>query len=109
MDFRRLAGVIAALLAGAAGAVQAKINGNLSSNVQIMGMPAATVGSTADNMPQHTPLGGRFQTPPTNKAQIIMGMEAKPRSVIPAKAGARQTRSGRSWTPVFAGRRRGRR
>jgi uncharacterized Zn-binding protein involved in type VI secretion len=49
------------------------INGNLSSNVQIMGMPAATVGSTADNMPQHIPLGGRFQTPPTNKAQIIMG------------------------------------
>src|SRR5690349_10914482 len=33
MDFRRLAGIIAALLAGAAGAVQAKINGNLSSSI----------------------------------------------------------------------------
>lgn len=49
------------------------INGNLSSNVQIMGMPAATLGSSADNMPPHIPQGGRFQMEPTNKAQIIMG------------------------------------
>jgi len=50
------------------------INGNLSNNVNIMGMPAATQGSTADNMPPHIPQGaGPFQKPPSNKAQIIMG------------------------------------
>ena len=49
------------------------INGNLSSNVNIMGMPAATQGSTADNMPPHIPQGGPFQKPPTNKGQIMTG------------------------------------
>ena len=49
------------------------INGNLSSNVKIMGMPAATQSSSADNMPPHIPQGGSFQKPPTNKGQIIMG------------------------------------
>lgn len=49
------------------------INGSLSSDVMIMGMPAATVGSTADNMPPHIPQGGPFQKPPSNKAQIIAG------------------------------------
>lgn len=49
------------------------INGNLSSNVKIMGMPAATQGSTADNMPPHIPQGGTFQKPPGNKGQIITG------------------------------------
>lgn len=49
------------------------INGNLSSNVKIMGMPAATQGSTADNMPPHIPQGGSFQKPPSNKGQIMMG------------------------------------
>ena len=49
------------------------INGNMSSNVKIMGMPAATQGSTADNMPPHIPQGGTFQTPPSNKGQIIAG------------------------------------
>ncbi len=49
--------------------------GNLSTNVKIMGMPAATVGSTADNVPPHIPEGGPFQVPPTNKGQIIMGSE----------------------------------
>lgn len=51
------------------------INGNLSSNVKIMGRPAATVGSTADNTPPHipTPPGVSFQKPPTNKATIQMG------------------------------------
>jgi hypothetical protein len=38
-----------------------------------MGMPAATVNSTASNMPPHIPQGGPFQKPPTNKAEIIMG------------------------------------
>ncbi|MCD6302104.1 MAG: hypothetical protein J7M15_01085, partial [Anaerolineae bacterium] len=32
------------------------INGNLSTNVNIMGMPAATQGSTAQNTPPHIPL-----------------------------------------------------
>jgi uncharacterized Zn-binding protein involved in type VI secretion len=49
------------------------INGNLSSNVKVMGMPAAMQGSTADNMPPHIPQGGPFQKPPTNKGQIMMG------------------------------------
>ncbi len=49
------------------------INGNLSSNVKIMGMPAATQGSTADNVPPHIPQGGPFQKPPSNKGQIIIG------------------------------------
>lgn len=49
------------------------INGSLSSNVKVMGMPAATQGSTADNTPPHIPQGGPFQKPPSNKAQIIMG------------------------------------
>jgi len=51
------------------------LSGNLSSNVKIMGQPAATVGSTADNMPPHipTPPGTAFQNPPKNKAEIKMG------------------------------------
>jgi len=48
-------------------------NGNLSSNVKIMGMPAAIQGSTADNIPPHIPQGGTFQKPPGNKGQIITG------------------------------------
>lgn len=49
------------------------INGGLSSDVNIMGMPAATVDSTADNTPPHIPQGGPFQTPPSNKGTIKMG------------------------------------
>lgn len=51
------------------------INGSLSSNVNIMGLPAATVDSTADNTPPHipTPPGTAFQTPPANKATIKLG------------------------------------
>lgn len=49
------------------------INGNLSSNVAIMGMAAATQGSTADNLPPHIPQGGSFQTPPRNRGQIMTG------------------------------------
>jgi len=44
-----------------------------STSVKIMGMPAATVDSMADNTPPHIPQGGPFQKPPTNKAKIIMG------------------------------------
>jgi uncharacterized Zn-binding protein involved in type VI secretion len=49
------------------------INGNLSTNVKIMSRPAATVNSTATNLPPHIPQGGPFQKPPMNKATIIMG------------------------------------
>jgi uncharacterized Zn-binding protein involved in type VI secretion len=49
------------------------IDGNLSSDVNIMGMPAATVDSTATNTPSHIPQGGSFQTPPQNKGTIKMG------------------------------------
>ncbi|MGI0484844.1 PAAR domain-containing protein [Pantanalinema rosaneae CENA516] len=51
------------------------ITGGLSSDVKIMGMPAATVDSTADNVPPHlpTPPGTVFQKPPTNKATIKLG------------------------------------
>lgn len=51
------------------------INGNLSSDVNIEGKPAATVDSTADNTPAHlpTPPGTAFQSPPANKATIKIG------------------------------------
>lgn len=51
------------------------INGGLSSDVNIMGMPAATVDSTADNTPAHIPTspGVSFQAPPSNKATIKVG------------------------------------
>jgi uncharacterized Zn-binding protein involved in type VI secretion len=49
------------------------IDGGLSTNVKIEGKPAATVSSTASNMPSHIPQGGPFQRPPTNKGLIISG------------------------------------
>jgi uncharacterized Zn-binding protein involved in type VI secretion len=51
------------------------ISGGVSSDVNIMGMPAAIVDSTADNTPAHvpTPPGTSFQAPPSNKATIKIG------------------------------------
>lgn len=51
------------------------INDKLSRNVNIMGMPAATVDSMATNTPSHipTPPGTSFQKSPSNKATIKMG------------------------------------
>lgn len=51
------------------------IGGGLSADVKIMGMPAATVDSTADNTPPHvpTPPGTSFQKAPSNRATIKMG------------------------------------
>jgi uncharacterized Zn-binding protein involved in type VI secretion len=51
------------------------INGDLSSDVKIMGKPAATVDSTADNTPAHiaTPPGTSFQKPPSNKGKVQIG------------------------------------
>jgi uncharacterized Zn-binding protein involved in type VI secretion len=53
------------------------ISGGLSSDVKIMGKPAATVDSTADNTPPHipTPPGTAFQNPPANKATIKLGSQ----------------------------------
>jgi len=54
------------------------IDGNLSHDVNIMGLAAATVDSTADNTPPHipTPPGTSFQKPPSNKATIKMGSQS---------------------------------
>jgi uncharacterized Zn-binding protein involved in type VI secretion len=62
------------------------INGNLSSNVKIMGRAAATTGSTADNIPPHipTPPGTSFQRPPTNKGTINVGSSTVRINSLPA-------------------------
>jgi uncharacterized Zn-binding protein involved in type VI secretion len=64
------------------------IGGSLSNNVRIMGLPAATVGSTADNLPRHipTPPGTSFQKPPANKGTVQAG---SPTVRINGKAAAR--------------------
>lgn len=49
------------------------IDGGLSRNVKIMGMPAATQNSTATNTPAHLPSGGTFVKPPSNRGTIIRG------------------------------------
>ena len=50
-----------------------QITGGTISTVLIMGQPAAVVGSTADNVPQHIPIGGPFQTPPQNLGTVKTG------------------------------------
>ena len=52
------------------------INGNLSTDVRIMGLFAATVGSTAENIPPHIPEEGTFEVPPTDQGEIITGSES---------------------------------
>jgi len=49
------------------------LDGGLSADVLIMGMAAATVGSTATNTPAHVPQGGTFVKPPANRATVILG------------------------------------
>ena len=51
------------------------LSGGLSTDVKIMGKPAAVVGSTATNSPPHLPTapGTTFQRPPANKATVQMG------------------------------------
>ncbi len=55
------------------------VNGDLSGNVNIMKRPAATMGSTAQNVPPHivppplTSAGGTFKAPPANKATVSAG------------------------------------
>ncbi|HEQ99580.1 MAG TPA: hypothetical protein ENO22_09605 [candidate division Zixibacteria bacterium] len=49
------------------------INSGCSTDVNIMNMGAAVMGSEATNTPPHIPQGGPFQKPPTNKGKIIRG------------------------------------
>jgi uncharacterized Zn-binding protein involved in type VI secretion len=49
------------------------LQSNLSTNVKIMNMPAASVGSIANNTPPHIPIGGSFSKPPANIGQIMNG------------------------------------
>src|SRR5688500_13035250 len=49
------------------------LDGGLSSDVNIMGKPAATVDSTATNTPPHIPQGGSFVKPPTDRATVQTG------------------------------------
>ena len=50
------------------------ITGGCSTNVLIGGMPAATVGSTATNLPPHiVPPPSTFQVPPTNQGTVVKG------------------------------------
>jgi uncharacterized Zn-binding protein involved in type VI secretion len=50
------------------------LNSELSTDVKIQGVPAAVVGSVANNTPPHIPMGpGPFQKPPSNRAKIITG------------------------------------
>lgn len=51
------------------------ITGDVSNDVNIMGRPAATQGSTATNTPPHAPMspGVSFQKPPSNQGTIQLG------------------------------------
>ena len=49
------------------------LNSNLSTNVNIQGVPAAFVGSTATTQPPHIPSGGAFVIPPQNKGDVFSG------------------------------------
>lgn len=49
------------------------ILGDLSEDVMIDGLPAATLGSTAQNDPDHIPEGGPWLIEPTNTGEIVSG------------------------------------
>jgi uncharacterized Zn-binding protein involved in type VI secretion len=63
------------------------INGNLSPDVNIMGLPAATQNSTAVNTPPHVPIGGTFVKPPSNQATITTGSKTVKINGKPAARG----------------------
>jgi len=50
-----------------------QLDGSLSSDVKFDGKAAATQGSTATNSPAHIPQGGPFQSPPKNRAEVMLG------------------------------------
>lgn len=62
------------------------LDGGLSSDVQIMGRPAATANSTATNMPAHVPMapGTAFQKPPSNRATVQLGSTTVQINGLPA-------------------------
>jgi uncharacterized Zn-binding protein involved in type VI secretion len=62
------------------------IDGALSADVKIMGLPAATMNSTATATPPHVPIGGTFVKPPSNRATILTG---SPTVLINGKPAAR--------------------
>ncbi len=62
------------------------IDDALSRNVLVDGRPAAVQGSRASNTVAHIPIGGEFQTPPTNRATITSGSSTV---LINGKAAAR--------------------
>jgi uncharacterized Zn-binding protein involved in type VI secretion len=64
------------------------IDNRLSSDVNIMGLPAAVQGTTATNSPIHIPPVGTFQTPPNNQGEILTG---SPTVFINGKPAARAT------------------
>ena len=79
------------------------IDGNLSPDVKVMGMPAATVGSMASNTPPHIPQGGSFQIPPTNKGTIMMGSSTVFINGKPAARNGDQTQTCADPAPNMAG------
>jgi uncharacterized Zn-binding protein involved in type VI secretion len=46
---------------------------DLSADVLVCNLPAATVGSTAVNTPPHVPAAGPFQKPPSNQGKVQQG------------------------------------
>ncbi len=50
-----------------------KLLSELSPDVLIANMAAATVGSKATNLPPHVPAAGPFQKPPSNEGTVQMG------------------------------------
>jgi uncharacterized Zn-binding protein involved in type VI secretion len=63
-----------------------KLDGSLSSDVNIEGKAAAVKGSTATNSPSHIPQGGPFQKTPSDKATVQLGSSTV---LINGKAAAR--------------------
>ena len=63
-----------------------KLDGALSSDVNIMGKAAATKDSTATNSPSHIPAGGPFQKTPADKGTVLLGSSSV---FINGKAAAR--------------------
>src|SRR5262245_27537655 len=49
------------------------LTGELSADVFVENMAAATKGSKATNTPPHVPTGGPFQKPPSNEGTIQVG------------------------------------
>lgn len=80
------------------------LNGGLSTNVNIMGLPAATVGSTATNQPPHlpTPPGTAFQIPPTNQATVMRGSATVMINGKPAARAGDQTQTCADPVPNMA-------